>query len=842
MLPKKLTSVRRILAPKHLLLLGCFLVAATLRPAPGNSIAERLAQYVSTYWQEKVYLHFDKPYYSSGETLWYQSYLVNAVTHRPGGRSSLLYVELLDPNNEVMEQHRLRVEEGVAHNGFVLPDSLPAGNYRVRAYTNWMRNFDEAYFFDHTFPVWATDSTAIGRTLQQELETEEESFVYENRRSLIDLQFFPEGGELIDGLVSLVAFKAMGPDGKPIDVRGAIVDRNQQEVARFDTHHLGIGGFILKPDYDEYYTARVDLQGVALEFPLPSVQPEGYSLRVSHHPQREQVKVTVHSNRPDLPVAGGQVVAHQRGVVFAAFTVQDGQPHLVVDLKRSLFPPGICHLTFFDAAGTPRCERLLFVSRPAAPSVTLKTTSPAYGTRDSVSMQLALRDTSGQAVAGRASLTITNPQQIKYDPYAKTIRSNLLLTSELKGAIEQPSYYLEDTSVEAYRARDYLMLTQGWRRFRWDEVLRDSVPKLAHLPETGFTVSGRLVKFYNRDQADDGTVAMMVMEPNFYFAEGETGDNGRFAFVDNQFLDSTEVVIQARRKVGKKDRLRQDVAIELDAFQTPPLAPQSRPRLTPTLALMADYLEQRRRIDQVDAAYNFDEKTIVLEGVEIKGRRDERKDPFYRASALYNNPSNRLVVDSMPGAAGALSVFDLLRQVPGVRVVGTFPNQTAIIRGVNSISGSSQPLFLLDGVPGDASLISNINVNDVYFVDVLKGPSAAMYGSRGANGAIAVYTRRGSSDVINEERQGIINFTHPGYAQVREFYAPRYGTQKPEHVKPDIRSTLLWEPNVVFDSTGVATVSFYTSDQPGTYEVRLEGLTTPGEPVTGQTSFTVKKK
>ncbi|MGB3780745.1 MAG: TonB-dependent receptor plug domain-containing protein [Tunicatimonas sp.] len=821
---------------------SCFLIAATFRPAPGDSIAERLAQYVSTYWQEKVYLHFDKPYYSSGETLWYQSYLVNAVTHRPGGRSSLLYVELLDPNNEVVEQHRLRVEDGTASNSFVLPDSLPSGNYRVRAYTNWMRNFDEAYFFDQTFPVWATDSTAIGQTLQQELETEEETFVYEGQRSLVDLQFFPEGGELVDGLASLVAFKAVGPDGKHINVRGTIVDERQQEVAQFETHRLGMGAFILKPTAGEFYTAQVDLQGVALEFSLPPVQPQGYALRVIHHPQRDQVKVTVYSNQPDLPVTGGQVIAHRRGEVFAAFTVEKDQPYLVVDLERSLFPPGICHFTFFDANGVPQCERLLYVNLSKAPQTTLQTAAPFYGQRDSVAMQLTLRDTSGQAVAGLASLTVTNPRQITYDPYAEDIRSNLLLTSELKGFVEQPSYYLEDTSAEAYRARDYLMLTQGWRRFRWEDVLRDSVPELSHVLERGFTVSGRLVKFYNRNQPDNGAVEIMVMPPNFYYAKGETGDNGRFAFVGNQFDDSTEVVVQARRMVGKNNELRQDVTIELDAFRKPPLAPQARPQLTPTLARMTDYLNQRRRIDQVDAAYNFDEQTIVLEGVEVRGRRNRQQDPFYRADALYKNPSNRLVVDSMPGAAGALNVFDLLRQVPGVRVLGTIPNQTAVLWGASSIPGSGRPLFLLDGIPVDAALINSLNVKDVYFVDVLKGPSAAIYGNRGANGAIAVYTRRGSSDVANDERQGIVSFTHPGYSPVREFYAPRYGTQKPEHVKPDIRSTLFWEPDIVFDQEGKATVSFYTSDQLGTYEMYLEGITAQGEPVVGKASFVVKNK
>ena len=156
MLLRKFASVRRPLAPKHVLLLGCFLIAATLRSEPGKSIVDRLTQYIATYWQEKVYLHFDKPYYSSGETIWYSSYLTHATSHQPGGRSSLLYVELVDPNNEVVERHRLRVDSATVHNGFVLSDSLPSGNYRVRAYTNWMRNFDEAYFFDRTF-------TGVGR-------------------------------------------------------------------------------------------------------------------------------------------------------------------------------------------------------------------------------------------------------------------------------------------------------------------------------------------------------------------------------------------------------------------------------------------------------------------------------------------------------------------------------------------------------------------------------------------------------------------------------------------------------------------------------------------------------
>ena len=820
------------------LLLTLLLLSNRQDDDPVQQVVRHLTDYVTHYWQEKVYLHFDKPYYSTGETIWFNSYLVNAVTHHPEGRSGLLYVELIDPSDQIIDTQYLKVSEGAAPGSFTLPDSLLSGNYRVRAYTRWMRNFDSDYFFTKTFPVWSVDSTAIGEMVQQESQIENKSFVYEDQRSLIDLQFFPEGGSLIDGLVSLVAFKAVGPDGKSLPVNGTVVNQAQQEVAIFDTHHRGMGGFILKPTYGETYTARVTLHGVLLEFPLPEVQLQGYALRVSHHPQRDDVKVTVYTT-PGLKVAGGMVVAHQRGVVFAAFNVPGDPPYVLVDMPRTVFPPGICHLTFLDATRTPQCERLLFINPPQFPTADITPSAESFTTRDSVVLTIALQDSSGAASGGQTSLTVTSPTKVKYEPYAEDIRSHLLLTSDLKGFIEQPTYYLEDTSEQAYRARDFLMLTQGWRRFRWEEVLSDSIPPLAYAPEQGFTISGRLVNFYRQDKPADGTIAMMVLDQGA-FTEGNTDAQGRFAFVDNQFEDSTDLVLQARRKVGKKDKLRKDVAILLDEDPSPTLSFPVRPLITPTLDRMDEYLAQRRKVNQIDSAYNFDEKTIILEGVEVRGKKDDFNDPFSQSGKLYGEPSNRLVMDSIPGASSALSIFEMLRRVPGVNVIGAFPNQTAIIRGMTSINGSNEALFLLDGMPGDAELINSVSVQDVYYIDVLKGAQAAMYGARGANGVIAVYTRRGSGMPSNEPRLGITNFVHPGYSPVREFYAPRYGVKKPEHVKPDIRSTLYWNPSVVVDSTGRAQVTFYTSDEVGNYEVRLEGITEQGVPVVGKGSLLVQ--
>ncbi|MEO0330890.1 MAG: TonB-dependent receptor plug domain-containing protein, partial [Bacteroidota bacterium] len=508
---------------------------------------------------------------------------------------------------------------------------------------------------------------------------------------------------------------------------------------------------------------------------------------------------------------------------------------------KAKFPSGICHLTFFNKTGKPQCERLVFVNYPTdLPKLSIASDQTSYNTRKRASLRLTLEDKNQQPLSAFASLTITNPNQISYPEGYETIVSNLLLTSDLRGIIEQPQYYFNNRTAESYQALDNLMLTQGWRRFTWEDVLTDSLATAEHIVERGFQIQGQMVRYYNRDQPVSGSITMMVMDSSIFIAEGKTNEDGRFTFIDNQFRDTTELVIQARRVKGKKEKLKNDVYIDLERLTEPPIKQQLSPDQSVWLAMMADYLDQQEKISQIDDAYNFDQKTIVLEGIEIEGRKDDFNDPFRDADRLYSEPDNRIILDSIPGGAGALSIFDLLRRVPGVQIFGSFPNQTAVIRGITSFRGSSEAFYLLDGIPADAQLINSINVNDVYYVDVLKGPSAAIFGSRGSGGAIAVYTRRGAGVPIVTERLGITNMTHPGYYQAREFYVPRYDMKKPEHIKPDFRSTLHWEPTIVFDEKGTAQIEFYTSDEKATYDIQVEGIATTGQPFTQQHSIVVE--
>ncbi|MEO0331304.1 MAG: hypothetical protein AAF223_06420, partial [Bacteroidota bacterium] len=272
-----------------------------------HQISEQLTKYTNTLRQEKIYLHLDKPYYSAGESIWFKTYLVDATSHYPQPLSRLAYVELIDPDGEIISRRNLEITESGAAGDFLLSDTLPVGNYTLRAYTNWMRNFDEGYFFQKSLPIGSIDSAALADNIRREEQVVQESFVFQQGQPPVDLQFFPEGGELVNGLASMVAFKATGPDGHGLAVQGRIMDQYQQTVTTFESKQFGMGRLVLKPSADNMYQAEIEVAGVPLTFPLPKVREYGYIMRSIPSYRSENVKVIVES-RGDEGVNGGVLI------------------------------------------------------------------------------------------------------------------------------------------------------------------------------------------------------------------------------------------------------------------------------------------------------------------------------------------------------------------------------------------------------------------------------------------------------------------------------------------------------------------------------------------------------
>ncbi|MDN5201288.1 TonB-dependent receptor plug domain-containing protein [Fulvivirgaceae bacterium BMA10] len=835
-------------------LIMCITSSVFLQDDLKKKIANSLENFKQNYPQEKLYIHLDKPIYSVGEDVWFKVYLVDGLTNEPKALSTVVYVQLIDQQGKVMKVRSIHVENGGGNGDFELPNDLVQGKYLVRGYTNFMKNLGHEFFFEKEISVLTNNSPG---SLKNQSETSKKSDTENEEESIrinkpFELNFFPEGGDMVDGIANLVGFKAVSSNGESVDVEGEIIDDRGTSVAFFKSLKHGIGAFNFKPERGRRYMARAQVFGYEWDFEFPRSLPHGYSIHVDNT-QAEQIKIFVRTNIPGA-LDGALLVGQMRGSLICAIDdFSKNKDETLITLPKSEMPDGVLQLTLFDKAHEPHCERLVFIDNKQNDiSIELATDQENYGTREKVNFTINVKDDHGKPLAANTSVSITNSEIVKsQNSFEDNIETYLLLSSDLKGEIKNPGYYFSEEDDERKRnwALDYLMLTQGWRHFSWEKLLTNQLPPLRHHLERGFNISGTVVSAKN-DQTpiSNGSVTMVMMDGSWTFNEVNTDANGRFLFTGYDIIDSTEIILSAgekrirKRKNEKKDSIKMDnrVYIEVDEFNIPYIT-QSKKTLTPILA-GTNYRKESNKIKSIDSAYNFDPQIIILDEVEIKGKKDPTKDPFYSPSAIYRYPDHRVVLDSVPGLSSAPDIISaLVGRIPGLEAFGT-PPQSIQLRGANSVrSNGNLPLFLINNIPVGLEAVNSLSPMDVSHVDVLKGARAAIFGSRGGNGVIAIYTKKttGEDNKIVGDKLGILKFVHKGYYKARKFYTPKYDVKKPEHVKPDYRTTLYWNPNAIIDKSGKAEMTFYTSDSNTTFKIEVEGVTNNGLPIRSEKYFRV---
>lgn len=822
----------------YLLLLFGFTSFVTWNNDLIKKVQQQLNQFTTLRPQEKVYLHTDKPHYSAGETIWFTAYLVEGQLNLPDAVSSIVYVDLVDPNQNIIATRNIRITEGGGAGDFTLDADLPPGTYTLRGYTNYMRNFDDSFFFKRAFQLFDP---------YDEKSIENESSAPSTDDFIV--QFFPEGGDLVEGLSSTVAVKSLGADGSSVDVEGKILDQNGQQVALFKSLKFGMGFFSFTPQPGQQYTAEVNRGVLFKKFPLPSIQNKGYVLKIDSR-KEGLLKVRVRTNITD-GLNGAFVLGHLRGNVFGILQAKEGADSFEGELNTSELPNGVAHFTLFNGQGQAVSERLVFINNKLnAVDCQVKTSAETYDPRSKVELDLAISDFQGTPLQSYLSIAVTDETSTYLPEYGEDIRTYLLLNSDLRGRIENPGYYFEDHSAGRRMVLDLLMMTQGWRRFSWPKILSDSLPKIKYPLEQGFALEGRVTKFVNNNKAVPADVFISVMGSEFVMDQVQTQEDGAFMFLGLDFQDTTNIILQAslhqeennkKKKqknapgqIGPDGKRNVDILLSpwyphkasLDGvFSYPP----------PKKEMLSNFFEDQKRINVIDSSYS--QWTIDLDEIVVKARRKESSPELRIANARYREPEHRMILDSVSYASTATDIFQLIRgRYPGVRVQGTFPDEIITMRGVSGAGAAA--LILIDGIPMDAETVATINPNDVAIIDILKGASAAFYGSQGINGVVAIYTRQGSGMTeYSTPSPGIINLKHPGYYKAREFYAPAYDKKRQEHIKPDFRTTLYWEPELEVGKNGKAKLSFYTSDKSSTYRVVVEGITLDGRPFRGQTSF-----
>jgi len=895
-------KVKQLKTKIILLILTSLMVAFTL-----NSSFEEFLIKFRTYHHyfpgEKVYLHLNKVDFTHGETLWFKAYLVDAINHQTDTISGTLYVDLVDiKKQEIVYRRILKVRNGMAKGDFYFPDSLSSSNYMIRAYTNWMRNFDPAFFYNQKINLYSKDDLKqnwkiipkVSRFSGQDsvrlyfeshssfsdsshlynykvckkngkpiiagqTQLNEEGYFslnfaiasvdsipeiivsfysgyYEDsfRLSLIDkpdIQFFPEGGNMVSSITNSVAFEAHDSEGNPLAIEGQLLDENDKEITRLKSFHEGRGLFFFKPEKGITYRVRIEYRGEEFYYSLPEILPQGIvmsAVKSLHDEINLKFFCKDKLGKCETPfILIGQV----RGKVYSAFRIQlqDGLGR--VTLPKDIFPTGILQLTLFNDEYKPLAERLVFINHDDFLKLNVKTDKRIYKPREKVTVSVNTIGQDGSPVVANLSASIIDIKQLPYHG-KRNIISYLMLSSDIKGTIINPSQYFNNPNNKTKQALDLLMMTHGWRRFKWEDIVEEDYPTFVHRPQKGFEISGQVTRLSRNKPIENANITLSIFSQNPSVLNTTTDLHGRFRFPDLNFYDRTSLIIQTADEKGNNKGMNLNID---SVFHSPTLQiPLRKASTSPYIRNYINKSEERKKIMQT---FIRDTSARVLEAVTIKGHRleaDEDKIKIYGKADITLKPDDN--------DERFFYFTDYLRgRVAGLSIVGSGLNARIMIRagGGGFLSGNTAgPLFLLDGFPVNLDALNSIPMADIESIDIIKGAGRAIFGSRGAGGVIAVYTKRGQTS--EDKVRGITRIKYTGYYVAREFYAPDYTQAKERHTIPDLRSMLYWEPNLLTDSMGTTTFSYFNADPKSEVKIIVEGISEDGTPGYQEVSYEVR--
>ncbi|MFI5193274.1 MAG: hypothetical protein ACHQD7_04435 [Chitinophagales bacterium] len=788
-----------------ILFFPCLFLLIQVHAQPVESvIRETFNHYRSGYVQEKLYVHTDKNFYLPGEILWFRIYDVDASFHRPVNFSKLAYVELLDRNNKPVIQQKISLKPGEASGSFIVPANMLSGSYRFRAYTRWMKNSGSDYFFEKTIRIanpdkMTSDSVTVPATR-------------------FDIQFFPEGGNLVQNLESKLGFRVTDAYGRGQHFEGLLLDDQSDTLLRFRPLAMGLGHFSFTPSADHRYRAIIRFpDGTQTAGDLPVAYPSGYVMRLSMDGnERLGIAVRVSGN-----AEGGMVYLfiHTRGSMkkLEGRQLQNGKADFLIDPKW--LGDGISQFTVFNNAGKPVCERLYFKYPEKDLSINATTGKSEYGIRNEIQLDLSSATADGQPVPADMSLAVYRLDSLQQAD-ATDIGHYLWLTSDLGAAIESPDYYFENDGIPKTEAMDNLMLTHGWRRFSWDAITGNQAIPIEYAPECGgHILEGKLV--------DNRTGAPVIQQESYLsvpstrtqFRTNRSDSLGRVKFEMDNFYGSQEIILQTDPAEDSSCHFEMESPF---AHTFTSVLPEQDKQPIFNIPELTDRSVQA----QVQHIYH---------GIKLQ----QFKMPVLDTSTFYVVPDEKYLLDDYTRFQTMEEVLrEYVRSVNVVRKRDKF--QLYVFNPPFREFFSGKPLILFDGVPvfepdklfhQDPMKIRRLDlVTQNYFL-----------GYKSFEGIVNVTTYRGDLDGFDLDPRATV-LDYPGIPEQREFFSPVYETEQEVSSRiPDFRTLLYWTPQIKTGISGKEKLRFFTSDVPGRYAIVVQGITANGEPGSRTIYFTVKK-
>ena len=761
--------------------------------------------------REKIFVHTDQSFYVCGELIWFKAYVVNAANNEPLAMSSIVYVDLVNDQDQPVLQTKIGIDSSTGAGSFLLPYSLGSGNYMLRAYTNWMKNFEPGDFF--------TKKISIVNTSVKQDE------IVKSKSASITADFLPEGGNMVNGLQSVIAFKAMDEHHKGITCEGVLVDEANDTVARFKSLRFGMGKFTFTPLRGKTYRAIVTSQeGRTVATKLTPALNEGYVMRVDNAGKNDvQIHVSTNLSQPNT---GELIVLVQNdGQVTMAKSQRITNQLAVLHISKDSLNEGVSVITVYDSKRRPVAERLFFKMPENRLSLQVNLNKQNYASRDEVQAELSASDMSGKASPGNLSAAVYRLDEL-HDGDGAGILSYLWLTSFLQGNIENPDYYFDPKNTDAAEAMDNLLLTQGWRKFSTSQAKK---PALKYMPEVaGHFITGRITSSATRQPAAGVPVFLSVPGKRIQLRTCISDSMGLIHFEMKDFYGANQVILQTQSQISG--------SYNIEIFS--PYALRGGKYPLPPLSLSED---QNREL----SAANFN---MAVQHSYHENQLDKFSLPLIDTFPFYYKPDKVYKLDDYRRFTTMEEVMREYVYEVNVRKNGsqfrfeTFNTPAFPLRNLQYVQTvfDNNPLVLLDGVPV-------FDINKIVAYDPLKVERLEVVAQRyhlgtvTAEGVVSYTTYTGNLEGFTLDPDDLV-LDYEGLQQQRIFYSPQYNTSAERDSRlPDYRNLLYWSPDVRTNTSGKGSFSFFTGDVPGKYLLVLQGMSANGQAGTASYPFEVTK-
>ncbi len=850
---------------KHCILyiiLQSFIAISYAQFLPADEIFQRTAYQSTLCPPEKIHLHTDRDKYVAGERIWMRAHIVDGIAHVPMKLSRYAYAALQNPLMEIVAHVRLyRDKDGYIYGYMPLAKNLPKGEYTLIAYTKYMKNFDNAYYWKKKIRIDSSLSSSIqiqssinskilslrfanpttGETIfpqncsiqssdmKKDVKTGDSTYTvnlhdsdaktilvragnYAEYISISDKKdydvcFLPEGGKFIPETINRIAFKAINELGQGEDITGTIRDERDSVIIPFNSLHRGMGQIMFRPEKDKQYTAVCkNVNGLTKRFQLPKAEDK-YTMQVNQFNGKIYVKVlfSPYTKANEKLI----VFAHQRGWPVKIGKWSKETPGLVC--KQTDFIDGTASFLLLNERGEIVSERMVFIQNKEVVETSLISNDSIYLKRKKVKLNLKVKE---KWWKGDCSVAITDNTDVSPDS-STNILTTLLLTSDLRGYIENPNWYFNgignEDKVLRKTALDVLMMTQGWKKYdiskAWDEDYHEPSP----IPELWQEISGRILTRTMRKPIAKANVQLMAPSFNL-FKKTKTDESGHFRFVNFDAPDSTIYWISALTNKNKSNIVLELDSIEKDIIPLSFIPPYYNNN-------NAQGLTSNKHLEKVGTKLMYEDgsRHIYLDEITVTAPKNLFTTPYEKINGAKSIKRNKI------DQSGITDLLTFLRQqYPSISWIEQEGCLVLQLRGsavtviFDDFMGRSSDL-------GSHEILRNYSTKDVEQIDIITPPFSLSYDSKSPGGIIAITTKSGNQKT-KWHPTNLKTIMPMGFQQPIEFYAPKYELQTEMQKKePDLRTTIHWQPRLEVKN-GKANIEFYTADGTIDYTVVIEGV------------------